>query len=219
MPMSALTERSYRQRIVFLLLHVVSVGLATMWLLQDAPAQGAAPTRAGLLTACLWLYFFRICFTTLYLLRRAMPWKEVFGVSAWVFLIHATFAVLGAANPAEADGWVWAGVSLYLIGSDLNTGSEWMRHRWKRREENKGRLYTGGLFRYSMHINYFGDLVLFAGMCLIAGQWLTGWVPLAMAIMFIGVHIPSMDRYLEAKYGAEFRAYAARTKKLIPFLY
>ena len=37
---------------------------------------------------------------------------------------------------------------LVLAGSALNTVSELQRHRWKRRPENAGHLYTGGLFRY-----------------------------------------------------------------------
>jgi hypothetical protein len=60
-----------------------------------------------------------------------------------------------------------------VLGSALNTGAERQRYRWKRRPENAGHLYTGGLFAYARHINYFGDQVLFTGWALITGRlWL-----------------------------------------------
>jgi len=211
-------ERSIGPRFAMLLLQLLLVGTATWWLLRGEGGGGeAAALPAMLLAGCLWVYVLRTCFTATVLLRRPVPWSEAIGVSVWVALIYATYALAGGGETASA--YTWAGLALYGIGSALNTGSEWMRHRWKRRSENRGRLYTGGLFRYSIHINYFGDLVLFTGLCLIAGAWWTGWVPLAMAGMFIGIHIPRMDRYLEAKYGEAFAAYAARTKKLIPWVY
>jgi protein-S-isoprenylcysteine O-methyltransferase Ste14 len=33
------------------------------------------------------------------------------------------------------------------------------------------------------------------------------------------LNVPALDRYLAERYGEEFQAYAARTKKLIPFVY
>jgi steroid 5-alpha reductase family enzyme len=51
------------------------------------------------------------------------------------------------------------GIFLFLAGSYINTLEDYQRFAWKREIENKGRLYTKGLFKYSMHINYFGDSV------------------------------------------------------------
>jgi hypothetical protein len=45
----------------------------------------------------------------------------------------------------------------------FNGLSELQRYRWKRQPQNAGRLYTGGLFAYARHINYFGDQELFTG--------------------------------------------------------
>ncbi len=213
-------ERLTLPRFAMLLLQLFFVGTATWWLMRSGGgSRGTPPLQPMLLAGCLWIYFLRTCFTALVLLRRPLPWSEAIGVSAWMGLIYATYALAAGRSLGDPDGWAWAGLALYGVGSVLNSGSEWMRHRWKLRPENRGRLYTGGLFRYSMHINYFGDLLLFTGLCSIAGSWWTGWVPAAMAGMFVWFHIPRMDRYLAGKYGEAFAAYAARTKKLIPFLY
>ena len=80
-------------------------------------------------------------------------------------------------------------------------------------------LYTEGLFHYAVHINYFGDLLLFTGFSLITGSPYTLLVPAVMLAGFIFANIPALDAHLHAKYGATFDAYAAKTKKLIPLIY
>ena len=70
-----------------------------------------------------------------------------------------------------------------------------------------------------MHINYFGDTIMFAGWCLFTSNAWTLVVPLIMASMFIFYHIPGLDFYLEGRYGEEFQVYSDRTKKFIPFIY
>ena len=101
----------------------------------------------------------------------------------------------------------------------INTKAEYDRYIWKLRPENKGRLYTEGLFRLSMHINYFGDIVLFTGFAMITNRLGVFIIPLFMTINFIFNIIPSLDRYLENKYKDEFRVYSDKTKKLIPKIY
>ncbi|MCP4725602.1 MAG: DUF1295 domain-containing protein, partial [bacterium] len=112
-----------------------------------------------------------------------------------------------------------AGIILYISGSFINTKSEYTRYLWKKDPKNKGRLYTGGLFRYSMHINYFGDSLLFTGFALAAHSFTLLIVPLFMTAGFIFFIIPRLDKYLEKKYGKEFIDYSEQTKKLIPMIY
>jgi len=45
------------------------------------------------------------------------------------------------------------------------------------------------------------------------------FIPLAMAVNFIFIIIPRLDKYLAHKYGEEFQEYAGKTKKLIPGIY
>ena len=106
------------------------------------------------------------------------------------------------------------GAALFLAGSWMNSYSEYARHVWKQRPENRGRLYTEGLFHYSRHPNYLGDLVLFSGLCMIAGVLVTAIVPVLMLAGFVFVNIPVLDAHLAHKYGGEFAEYARRTHKL-----
>jgi steroid 5-alpha reductase family enzyme len=113
----------------------------------------------------------------------------------------------------------WSGVGLYVLGSYFNTGSELQRRAWKAKPENKGRLYTKGLFSLSMHINYFGDALLFSGFALIASSMWAFILPVVMIAGFVFVHIPTLDRYLSQKYGEAFDEWARSTKKFVPFVY
>lgn len=205
--------------------------LASAWLLLGGgiemlaphlgvPAYSLAPLLARwLLVGCAGIYFLRLLLTVFHLLKRKMSWSEAMIVAVWVSFIHLAFAVAGGTNPRTVWFIVQAGVVLYLAGSWMNTFSEWQRKAWKERPENRGYLYTGGLFRYAMHINYFGDLVLFTGYALVTGRPLALLVPLLMVGGFVFLNIPTLDSYLKRRYGAEFYAYACRTRKLVPFVY
>jgi steroid 5-alpha reductase family enzyme len=82
------------------------------------------------------------------------------------FVLYA-FAKVGGNNKQVVGVVEVIGILLYLSGSYINTHSEYSRHVWKLKEENRGRLYTRGLFSLSMHINYFGDIVLFTGLAMV----------------------------------------------------
>jgi protein-S-isoprenylcysteine O-methyltransferase Ste14 len=70
-----------------------------------------------------------------------------------------------------------------------------------------------------MHINYFGDVVLFTGFAILTHNFFILLIPLLIILNFVLFYIPAMDRYLNSKYGEEFREYAKNTKKLIPLVY
>ncbi len=148
-----------------------------------------------------------------------MEWAEAGVISIWVYIIHLGFAFLGGTNTASIGIITFVGFSLYTAGSYLNTASEYSRHLWKQRPENQGKLYTSGLFRYSMHVNYFGDEVLFAGFAMITGSPWALLVPALMAVFFVRINIPILDDYLRNRYGSEFVTYAKRTKRFVPYVY
>ena len=66
------------------------------------------------------------------------------------------------------------GASMYAIGLCVELGSEVQRAAFKKDEANKGKVYNGGLFRLSRHVNYFGYTMWRTGYALAAGGWLWG---------------------------------------------
>jgi steroid 5-alpha reductase family enzyme len=152
-------------------------------------------------------------------LRRAVSWREAWMIGPWVLCIYLSLAIAGGTNSAPFGAPAAVGVVLFALGSWMNSYAEYARHVWKRRPENRGRLYTQGLFRYARHPNYLGDLISFCGLCLISGRWPTIAIPSIMLAGFVFANIPMLDSHLHDHYGSAFDDYAARTRKLIPFVY
>jgi steroid 5-alpha reductase family enzyme len=176
-------------------------------------------TRKVILIFCLLFYVSRLFVTVFVFLKRTMAWSEMLLVSGLMSFVLFSFTKVGGNSHQPVGVLDFFSISLYLFGSWLNTYSEYTRYIWKKQEVNKGRPYTQGLFTYSMHINYFGDIVLFTGFALVTYSFSLLVIPLIMALNFIFFIIPRLDKYLTQKYGQEFQEYAERTKKLIPGIY
>ena len=111
------------------------------------------------------------------------------------------------------------GILLFIIGSYINTYSEIQRKRFKDNPNNKGKLYTQGLFQYARHINFFGDVCWVTGWAIITHNLWSGIIPIMLTLGFILFNIPILSSYLEKKYGVDYLDWIKNTKKLIPFIY
>jgi len=70
-----------------------------------------------------------------------------------------------------------------------------------------------------MHINYLGDSIQFTGWAILTASLWAFSIPVLMTCLFIFYHIPPLDKYLADRYGAEFKTYAGKTAKFLPFIY
>ena len=220
---------SRKQKLTFSFIHFLAVIIAA-WIILGTGRNSLSflfgnsnesynQLSAWILIACALIYFFRLILTNFVVLERKMEWDEASQVLIFMFIIHLLFAYLFVYNKSDFVPLDWLWIILYFFGSYLNSGSEWMRMIWKKNPENEGKLYTIGLFRYSMHINYFGDTILFTGFAMLTGSLWALSIPLFMALAFVFMHIPMLDKYLVEKYGMQFQEYASKTKKFIPFIY
>ena len=175
--------------------------------------------RNILILSCMGIYFFRLLFTLFIFFQRKMYWGEaivIANIMPWIF----PYIAYKSGDYIGTIGWMEIiGILLFLTGSYLNSASEYFRHSWKQKRENAGHIYTGGLFKYARHINYFGDIVLFTGMAMVAHQIQLLIIPISMAFFFVVILIPLKEDYLKDKYGNEYISYAASTKKLIPLIF
>ena len=195
---------------------------AALWLTfstSTEPGRTGTPGRQAALLACAALYVARAAHTLFVFVKRRVPWWEAASGGGIIGSVLFFFLLAGLRAPQPLGAFDLSGMLLYLAGSWIGTASEYARHVFKVRPENQGRLYTEGLFRHSRHINYFGDLLLFGGFAVLTRQLWTALVPFGMGLNFGLVIIPAHDAYLAARYGAEFDAYARRTRRLIPLLY
>jgi protein-S-isoprenylcysteine O-methyltransferase Ste14 len=221
-------DSSIRNKSVFSGCILIAI-FATLWLMFAEYATSSTwlrqyqlsgdLVRRILIASCLIIYFVRLQVTVWVFQKRKWTWLETITITILMSFVLYAFARVGGNNKQVVGVVEVIGILLYLSGSYINTHSEYSRHVWKLKEENRGRLYTKGLFSVSMHINYFGDIVLFTGLALVTHSLSMLVIPLIMAVNFVFNIIPSLDRYLEKKYKDEFRDYSKKTKKFIPLIY
>jgi len=175
--------------------------------------------RSCLILVGMIIYYLRLLVTLFVFFQRKMYWLEalmIANIMPWLF----PYIAYASGRYNGPIGWIEAlGILLFLAGSYLNSASEYTRFRWKQKNENAGRIYTSGLFTYSRHINYFGDILIFSGVAAMARQVELLFIPAFMAAIFILILIPLKENYLKQKYGDAFSLYAAKTKKIIPWIY
>jgi protein-S-isoprenylcysteine O-methyltransferase Ste14 len=223
-------EHSYTTRIICTLLHLVFLGIAG-WIYFAGGIEvisgwlGGEPTSVGNLArrialfSCGIVLFLRITLGLFYLLKRKFGWEEFGGVVFALFVYHVVFALLVAQTNTPINALDIVAIALFLVGSYFNTGAEWQRKRFKDEPKNRGKLYTQGLFRYARHINYFGDTLWVTAWAILTRNIWSFIIPLALAAAFVFAFIPSLSKHLKARYGAQYEAWAKRTKAYIPFIF
>jgi protein-S-isoprenylcysteine O-methyltransferase Ste14 len=74
-------------------------------------------------------------------------------------------------------------------------------------------LVTGGLYAWSRNPMYVALAILFAGIAVLANSgWLTALWVVYVGVLRVGV-IVAEERYLEGKFGDQYRAYRARVRR------
>ncbi|WP_167630301.1 DUF1295 domain-containing protein [Listeria valentina] len=169
---------------------------------------------------CLLITFIRLNAMSFIWLPRGISWKEALGNSTAFAIYYIGFPLFAIYHHSSFNMSMYLiGIALFLIGSFINTTSELLRKPFKDDPANKGKLYTGGLFKYAIHVNYFGDVLWAAGFALVTLNWWAMIIPVFLLLLFKFSYIPNADKYLRGKYGKQFEAYQKNTKKLIPFIW
>jgi steroid 5-alpha reductase family enzyme len=111
------------------------------------------------------------------------------------------------------------GSAVWLIGFLFEAVADWQLLQFKKDHANKGKVITNGLWRYSRHPNYFGEVALWWGVFLIAlavpGGWMTIIGPITITGLILGVSgIPMLEKKYEGN--AEFDEYKRRTSAFFP---
>ena len=176
-------------------------------------------TRHVVLFAFNCVVYLRMLITMGYLLKREIPMEEAFSIPLAFAVYYVGYAMLGYRTTLPLDWIDGAGIVLFFIGSFVNTFAELQRDAWKKDPQHKGMLYTEGLFSYSMHVNYFGDLLWVIGYAILTRNPYAAIIPVLIFCFLAFFNAPMLDKYLAKKYGQQFIDYSSRTKKFIPFVY
>lgn len=146
----------------------------------------------------------------------------------WViFTAAAALVAITTTNRKELDLFALVGFLLWIIGFTIEVIADSQKRRFNADPDNKGRFIKTGLWSRSRHPNYFGEIVLWVGVAVIALPVLQGWgwtgliSPVFVTLLITRVSgIPQLETKADKKWGGqeEYEAYKKSTPVLIPRL-
>ncbi|MFJ6419211.1 DUF1295 domain-containing protein [Paeniglutamicibacter sp. NPDC091659] len=144
----------------------------------------------------------------------------------WVtFTAAAAWVAMTSANRVTLDGFALIGFIVWGIGFGLEIVADQQKACFNCDPANKGKFISTGLWSKSRHPNYFGEILLWIGVAIVALPVLQGWQwvavisPVFVALLLIKISgIPLLERKAESKWGGQhdYESYKENTPVLIP---
>ena len=146
----------------------------------------------------------------------------------WVtFTMAAALIAITTTNHKPLDIFAIIGFLVWVIGFSIEIISDAQKSRFNANPENKGKFIQTGLWSRSRHPNYFGEIVLWVGVAVIALPVLQGWQwialisPIFVTLLLTRVSgIPLLEKKADQKWGGQenYEEYKKNTPVLIPRL-
>ncbi len=143
----------------------------------------------------------------------------------WVSLTAlAAWTGIQSAGP-EIHWLTWLGALVWLAGFAFEVIADRQKSAFRARPENRDDFIRTGLWAWSRHPNYAGEILLWSGVFLAAApsfagwQWLTVISPLFVVLLLMRVSgIPLLEKKADERWGdrPEYQQYASSTPVLIP---
>jgi len=119
------------------------------------------------------------------------------------------------------------GLIVWVIGFSIEVISDNQKTQFKKNPDNKGKFIKEGLWSRSRHPNYFGEIMLWTGVTIIAIPVLQGWQwiafisPIFVTLLLTKISgVPMLEAKAEKKWGGQedYETYKSNTPVLIPKL-
>ena len=144
----------------------------------------------------------------------------------WVFITMAAgLAAMTSAKVVPLGWFALIGIFLWLEGFLVEVVADHQKTRFRSKKENQGRFINEGLWSFSRHPNYYGEITLWLGIAFIAFPVLQGWQlltlisPIFVYILLTRISgVTMLERRADKKWGddPEYQRYKETTSSLIP---
>jgi len=146
----------------------------------------------------------------------------------WVaFTLAAALAAITTSVRKGLGAFALVGALIWALGFAFEVIADDQKRRFKADPANKGRFIQSGLWSRSRHPNYFGEIVLWVGVAVIAlpvlqgWQWITLLSPLFVTLLLTRISgVPMLEARADERWGGQedYEDYKTRTPVLIPRL-
>jgi steroid 5-alpha reductase family enzyme len=135
-----------------------------------------------------------------------------------------------ATEPADRvsfDVFAGIGIVIWIVGMLIEVVADLQKNAFKADPANKGRFIRTGLWSRSRHPNYFGEILAWVGVAIIAAPVFEGWQwigllsPVFVILLLTRVSgIPLLEKKADKRWGgdADYEAYKTATPVLVPSL-
>ncbi len=144
----------------------------------------------------------------------------------WVALTAAAALVMITAQTKVDFGFVGIiGLAIWATGFCIEVIADQQKSKFRSEPANKGRFIDVGLWSWSRHPNYFGEILLWAGVAIMSIPVLESWrwfaliSPVFVFVLLTFISgIPLLRQRSDARWGNEpdYQAYIKNTSLLIP---
>lgn len=144
----------------------------------------------------------------------------------WVLLtVACVLAAISSARSVPLGGYATFGTLLWIFGFAVEVVADREKSHFRSEPNNRGRFIQSGIWAWSRHPNYFGEITLWLGAAVVAFPVLTGWQyatlisPAFVYVLLTRISgIPLLEARSEKKWGHEvqYQAYLERTPLLFP---
>jgi steroid 5-alpha reductase family enzyme len=144
----------------------------------------------------------------------------------WALLTAAAALAIITTDSPRPFGWAAAfGLAVWVLGFTIEVVADAQKSKFKRDPSTKGRFISSGLWAWSRHPNYFGEITLWTGMAIMAVPILSGWrwvvliSPVFVTLLLTKVSgIPMLEARADERWGEdpEYQRHKESTPVLIP---
>ena len=145
---------------------------------------------------------------------------------AWVSItMGAGLAAMTTANEVPLGLFAFLGLLLWVAGFAIEVVADSQKSRFKADPGNQDSFIDVGLWRWSRHPNYFGEIVLWIGITMIAFPVLQGWQyatlisPIFVIVLLTKISgVRMLEHRSDKKWGNDpaYQAYKSDTPVLVP---
>jgi len=145
-------------------------------------------------------------------------------VVVWAVMLPVIYLLNFKENRIIGLVMIW-GVAVWLLGLVIETVSDWQKFVFKNEVKNKGLWIETGLWKYSRHPNYFGEMLCWWGIFIFVLPFIQGWSwllatgPLSITLILLFVSgIPLLEKKYDKRYAEnkKYQEYKKKTSILIP---
>lgn len=145
-------------------------------------------------------------------------------ITVWVISLPPIYLLSNKSNLSISITMLM-GVIIWFTGLAVETIADWQKFKFKNNPDNKGKWIESGVWKYSRHPNYFGEITLWWGIFIfsipfqLGISWLTIAGPLFITLILLFISgIPPLERKYNERYkkNMDYQKYKERTSLLIP---